>query len=237
MSIAIQPIAFIRTPYKQKFAVPRQPGLADAAQGRIEFTPAFNNPDYIRGIQQFSHLWLIFQFHQTTDAQHSPLIRPPRLGGNQKIGVFASRSTHRPNNLGLSVVKLTGVAQEANQQALLVSGMDIVDNTPIIDIKPYLPYADAIADANAGYAQHPPPDTLTVSYTPQSQISLEQHRIEYPHLAQVIQQVLSQDPRPAYQQGKDPQRLYGVRLFDFDVRWRVTQQHCLVEQIQLLKSV
>ncbi|GAA0856085.1 tRNA (N6-threonylcarbamoyladenosine(37)-N6)-methyltransferase TrmO [Aliiglaciecola litoralis] len=236
MTIAIEPIAFIRTPYKQKFAIPRQPGLADAALGEIQFVEGLNDADFIRGIEQFSHLWLLFHFHQTHSADISALVRPPRLGGNQKIGVFASRSTHRPNNIGMSVVKLIHVEQRKTGPCLIVSGMDLVDMTPIVDIKPYLPYADAITDAQAGYAQAPPTQSLEVVFSKASLATIARHETTYPQLFTLIQQVLSQDPRPAYQQGKASDRIYGVKLFDFDVHWRVEQAQCIVEQILLVET-
>ncbi len=222
MEFTVQPIAHIRTPYKEKFAIPRQPGLVDAAHGFIQFTNEFSDPNYIRGIEQFSHLWLIFQFHQTTHKGSTPLVRPPRLGGNKKIGVFASRSTFRPNNLGMSVVNYVGLEERQGKLGILVSGMDLLDNTPIIDIKPYLPYADAIQDAQAGYAQSPP-STANVTFDENVLKLLAKEQTQYPKLIELISQILSQDPRPAYKQNDTSDRLFGMQLYDFNIRWRVIE--------------
>lgn len=233
MKMSISPIAHIRTPFKEKFAVPRQPGIADAAIGDIVFTSEFENPDFIRGIAQFSHLWLVFGFHQTHREQHAALVRPPRLGGNQKVGVFASRSTYRPNNLGLSVVALFEVNTEHKTTILRVKGMDLIDNTPIYDIKPYLAYVDSVPNAVSGYAQQAPVESMSVNFTPNSLDVLASHSSTYPDLQRLIEQVLSQDPRPAYRQSEQIDRVYGVKLYDFDVRWRVEDNRCVVEQILL----
>lgn len=233
MKMSISPIAHIRTPFKEKFAVPRQPGIADAAIGDIVFTPEFENQDFVRGIEEFSHLWLVFGFHQTHRNQHAALVRPPRLGGNQKVGVFASRSTYRPNNLGLSVVELFAVNTERKTTILQVKGMDLIDNTPIYDIKPYLAYVDSIPDAVSGYAQQAPIESMFVSFTRQSLDVLASHSGPYPDLRRLIEQVLSLDPRPAYRQSEQLDRVYGVKLYNFDVRWRVEGNRCVVEQILL----
>ncbi|WP_342807195.1 tRNA (N6-threonylcarbamoyladenosine(37)-N6)-methyltransferase TrmO [Alteromonas sp. M12] len=231
MPIEITPIGHIKTPYKEKFAIPRQPGLVTAAFGQIMFTQAFNSVDFIRGIEQFSHLWLVFQFHQTADKSTSPLVRPPRLGGNEKVGVFASRSTHRPNNLGISAVRLEKVSSISGQHCLIVSGMDLLDNTPIIDIKPYIPYSDSIADAAAGYAQDKPEELLAVRFSKSAQQQLTIYQHKYPHLNILIEQILSQDPRPAYHKTTTSDRLYGVALYDLNIQWRVAEHCCIVEQI------
>lgn len=236
MPIEIKPIGYIKTPYKEKFAIPRQPGLATAAKGHIEFVDEFNSAEFFRGIEQFSHLWLIFQFHQTANKSASPLVRPPRLGGNKKIGVFASRSTHRPNNLGMSAVKLEGVNSETGKLFLKVSGMDLLDNTPIIDIKPYVPYSDCVPDASAGYAQNKPEELLSVTFCESAALQMKALQNQYPDLRLLIEQILSQDPRPAYHIGTPSERLYGVELYEFNVQWRVTLQTCVVENISKISS-
>jgi tRNA-Thr(GGU) m(6)t(6)A37 methyltransferase TsaA len=155
-SFKIAPIGVISTPFKQKFGIPRQPGLAPAALGVIDITAPYDDINAFRGLEQFSHLWLLFHFHKHADKNWSPLIRPPRLGGNEKIGVFASRSTFRPNGLGQSVVKLNEVSKDKGKVTITVSGVDLLDQTPIIDIKPYIPYSDSIPKAQAGYASEAP---------------------------------------------------------------------------------
>lgn len=221
MTIELEPIGIIHTPYKQKFAIPRQPGLAKDAIGSINFNPHFNDPNCLRGIEQFSHLWLIFQFHQTVKQGWSPLIRPPRLGGNEKIGVFASRSTFRPNGLGLSVVNFESVSTVQGQVVLTVSGVDLLDGTPILDIKPYIPYADSLPDANAGFAQRTPQSDMQVCFNDEAQIQLVQYSRVYPKLRELICQVLGQDPRPAYKQS-DSQRIFGMNLYELNIRWQVS---------------
>ena len=164
-TIAIEPIARIHTPYGTKFGVPRQSGLVQSAEATIVFEPRFRTPDALRGIEGFSHLWLIWGFHQARreDGGWSPLVRPPRLGGNEKVGVFACRSPFRPNNLGLSAVVLAGLEHEKGRGTVLkVRGADLVDGTPIYDIKPYIPFTDSIADAKGGFASSGAPRRLRV---------------------------------------------------------------------------
>ncbi|WJG08515.1 tRNA (N6-threonylcarbamoyladenosine(37)-N6)-methyltransferase TrmO [Aliiglaciecola sp. LCG003] len=231
MTITLHPIGYIHSPYKEKFAIPRQPGLATAAKGRIELVKPYCQADYCRGLEQFSHLWLIFQFHQTADKTHSALARPPRLGGNEKIGVFATRNTHRPNNLGMSVVKLESVDIVQNNVEIIVSGIDLLDGTPIIDIKPYLPYADALPDAMAGYAQQAPENLLQVAFSQQAQQQIQHYCAAYPELHLLISQIMAQDPRPAYQRNTSSERVYGVKLYEFNVRWQVNLDTCTVIEV------
>jgi len=217
-------VAICRTPYKQKFGIPRQPGLVNAV-GYIEFEPAFNNIDAVRGIEQYSHIWLLFCFHENLAQGWKTTVRPPRLGGNEKMGVFATRSTFRPNGIGQSVVKLHGVVQRKGKVCLMISGMDLLDGTPIVDIKPYIPFADAIVDAQGGIAQNAPillPLTYTALAT--EQINHYRQQAQYHDLAELIEGVLSQDPRPAYKKAKDDPKLYQVALYDFDIFWQVTPQ-------------
>ena len=156
MTDSLVPIAYIRTPYKQKFSIPRQPGLVVEAEGLIEFTPTYSDSRFFDGIEAHSHLWLIFEFHLHSNKTKSPSVRPPRLGGNKKVGVFVTRSSFRPNNLGMSVVKFEGLSHQGEQAVLHVSGVDLVDGTPIYDVKPYIPYADAIPSATSEFASHAP---------------------------------------------------------------------------------
>ena len=230
MNLVLQPIATIQTPYQQKFAIPRQPGLVNSAIGVIQFLPEFNDPNMVRSIEQFSHLWLIFQFHQTVAKGWSPLVRPPRLGGNQKAGVLATRSTFRPNGLGLSVVELVKVSYQQQQLELHVRGMDLVNGTPILDIKPYLPYADALPHAKGGFA-HESPELMAVRFSPQAEqqaLALSHH---YPQLQSLIVEILGQDPRPAYRAESEPDKYYGMSLYDLNIQWRVFDGSCQVEAI------
>lgn len=227
MTINIQPIGKINTPYKEKFAIPRQPGLAKSAKGEIIFFEEFNDPNYLRGIEQFSHLWLIFHFHQTADKGHSPLVRPPRLGGNKKLGVFATRSTFRPNGMGMSVVEFVAVNYQNNQLSLTVRGIDLLDGTPILDIKPYVPYADNILQASGGIAQHSPIQ-MAVTFTAQATGQIEKLEHQYPLLNSLIQEVLAQDPRPAYHKDTLPDKIYGMTLYDMNIQWQVINQRNVV---------
>jgi tRNA-Thr(GGU) m(6)t(6)A37 methyltransferase TsaA len=233
MTINIQPIGKIHTPYKEKFAIPRQPGLAKSAEGTITFFEGFNDPNYLRGIEQFSHLWLLFHFHQTADKGHSPLVRPPRLGGNQKLGVFATRSTFRPNGIGMSVVEFGAVSYQNNQLILTVKGMDLLDGTPIVDIKPYVPYADSIPQASGGMAQHSP-ELMAVTFTEQALGQLKKLEQRYPALDSLIRDVLSQDPRPAYHKETHSDKTYGMTLYDLNIQWQVINQQNEVLAIQII---
>jgi tRNA-Thr(GGU) m(6)t(6)A37 methyltransferase TsaA len=231
MTINIQPIGKIHTPYKEKFAIPRQPGLAKNAEGTISFFEEFNDPNYLRGIEQFSHIWLLFHFHQTADKGHSPLVRPPRLGGNQKLGVFATRSPFRPNGIGMSVVELGTVSFQKKQLRLTVKGVDLLDDTPILDIKPYVPYADNILQATGGMAQHNP-ELMAVTFTEQANAQLKKIEQRLPALSSLIQEVLSQDPRPAYHKDSQPDKTYGMTLYDLNIQWQVVNQQNIVLAIQ-----
>lgn len=231
MTIALQPIATIHTPYKQKFAIPRQPGLAKHALGLIEFLPEFADPNCLRGIEQFSHLWLVFQFHQTAQQGWSPMVRPPRLGGNKKMGVFATRSTFRPNHMGLSVVEFVGVEHSNGKLILKVCGMDLLDGTPILDIKPYIPYADSYPEAQGGFAQEQP-QLMAVSYSPAAVGQLSYWQQTYPQLRQLITEVLAQDPRPAYKANTELDKIYGMSLYELNIQWHVVDNCCEVLNIK-----
>ncbi|KJG55417.1 tRNA (adenine(37)-N6)-methyltransferase [Photobacterium kishitanii] len=220
MAYSIEPIGIIHSPYKEKFAVPRQPGLVPSARCEVVLQDQANSLDAVRGIEQFSHVWLLFLFDQNLDAGWRPTVRPPRLGGNERIGVFASRSTFRPNGIGMSAVKLQGVRHHNGQVIIDIAGADLVDGTPIIDIKPYIPYSDSLPDALGGFATSQP-STLEVQFTPQAQQQLVGKQADY-HRA-VITEVLAQDPRPAYKKGKTDTKHYAVNLFDFNVQFTVTE--------------
>jgi|GEM_PF-30991 len=228
--ISLQPLGVIRTPYQQKFAIPRQPNLVDAAYGEVVFSDTFNDPNMLRGIEQFSHLWLLFQFHKTAEQGWSPMVRPPRLGGNKKQGVLATRSTFRPNSIGMSVVQYHKVEHKNGQLSLHVKGVDLLDGTPIIDIKPYVPWADNIPQATGGFAAQPPP-TMAVYFESQCAEQLAYWQSRYPMLSKLIEQVLAQDPRPAYKAKQESDAQYGMSLYDLNIRWRVSGQANYVTSI------
>lgn len=220
----IAPIAQIRNDYTAKFGVPRQSGLARAAQSQIVFEPPFRNPDALRGLEEFSHLWLIWEFTKAAPAPFSPTVRPPRLGGNQRMGVFATRSPFRPNRLGLSCVKIEGITlHSAEGPVIQVSGADLMNGTPIYDIKPYLPYADCIPDALGGFADRVAREALQVDCPPEWMECLPAEKRE------ALRETLAQDPRPSYQH--DPERVYGMAFGDWNVRFRVTGDTLTVTEI------
>ncbi|HDX4049083.1 TPA: tRNA (N6-threonylcarbamoyladenosine(37)-N6)-methyltransferase TrmO [Enterobacter soli] len=222
-SFQFEQIGVIRSPYKEKFAVPRQPGLVKSSGGELHFIAPYNQADAVRGLEAFSHLWVVFVFHQTMEGGWRPTVRPPRLGGNARMGVFATRSTFRPNPIGMSLVELKGIRTQKDQVILELGSLDLVDGTPVIDIKPYLPFAEALPNARASYAQEAPQADMSVHFTPElaAQITLLEKR--YPHLRDFIVDVLAQDPRPAYRKGEETGKTYAVWLLDFNVRWRVTE--------------
>ncbi len=226
----IEPIGIIKSCYKQKFGIPRQPGLVPLATATLELCGEYNQADMVRGLECFSHVWLLFEFHATSSLQWQSLVRPPRLGGNRRIGVFASRSMFRPNSLGLSVCKLEYVDTHSGSVLLGLSGIDVLDNTPVFDIKPYLPYADAIDDAYGGYAAEKPAIQHDVIF---SELALSQcKRIQQDikvSLIMLIRQILQQDPRPAFHQDSD--REYVMQLYDFDITWRYSSKKVEVVKV------
>lgn len=218
--LSLEAIGVIHSCFKEKFGIPRQPGLVDAAEATLELLPPYNRAEAVRGLEGFSHLWLIFGFHATAAQGWRPTVRPPRLGGNVRLGVFATRSTFRPNPLGLSVVRLAGIDTAAGVK-LRLAGVDLLDGTPVYDIKPYLPYADALHDAQGGFAPENPATPVAVTFSTQAEHQLQLLQRERPRLRELVTELLAYDPRPAYRGDADGGRDYGVRLFDLDVRWRM----------------
>lgn len=234
MSFIAEPIGYTKTPYQQKFAIPRQPGLVPAAKGEIHLSGEANDINCVRGLERFSHIWLIFSFHQTREKGWKPTVRPPRLGGNEKMGVFATRSTFRPNGMGLTVAKLESMQQSDGQVIIHISGMDLLDGTPILDIKPYVPYSDAISHASGGFAHVPPPQ-MGVEFSEQVTDMLNGITRERPEFLELVTQVLSQDPRPAYQCSDDSDRKYHVQLWDIDIQWQVIKTTNLVTGLRRIE--
>ncbi|NOH30058.1 tRNA (N6-threonylcarbamoyladenosine(37)-N6)-methyltransferase TrmO [Vibrio mediterranei] len=232
MTYSLEPIGIIHSPYKEKFAVPRQPRLVSSATATIALQGDINCLEAVRGLEQFSHLWLLFLFDQNLAAGWKPTVRPPRLGGNERVGVLASRATFRPNGIGMSSVELKGIRQQGSQVFIDVGSVDLVDGTPIVDIKPYIPYSDSIPDAIGGYAESEP-ESIEVAF---SDIALEvlAKDKEVAYKTQVIREVLAQDPRPAYKKSKVDDKEYGVRLFDWNVKFKIIAQLALVTSIDSL---
>ncbi len=207
-------IARMHSDFDQKFGIPRQSGLVEELESTIVFEPEFRNPDALRGLEGFSHLWIVWEFSKARRADWSPTVRPPRLGGNQRLGVFATRSPFRPNPIGLSCVRLVGVEHHPQHGPVIrVAGADLLNGTPIYDIKPYLPYADCKPDAVGGFASAPKEATLTV-HIPAEFVE----KIPAAKRA-ALTGVLAQDPRPSYQD--DPQRVYGMSFGGLEVKFRV----------------
>ncbi len=230
MSYSMNPIGIIHSPFKEKFGIPRQPLLVPEAKAILVLLAPYDRMDALTGLENFSHIWLTFIFHCSIREQWQPRVRPPRLGGNRSVGVFASRSPFRPNPIGLSVVALDGISNKDGKLELLLSGVDILDGTPVLDIKPYLPYADSIPDAKAGYASESPQANKSVRFSERADKQLQQ-RNDGVELKSLIKGVLASDPRPAYKKEPQPDRIYGMRLYDFDLKWRMLDD--AIEVIEL----
>ena len=217
-------IARIHSDFSTKFGVPRQSGLVDALESTVVFEPEYRNPDVLRGLEDFSHLWLVWVFDKAVRRDWSPTVRPPRLGGNRRMGVFATRSPFRPNPIALSSVKLAGIEQTAEQGPVLhIRGADLMDGTPILDIKPYIPYADAHPEALGGFAAVPAGETLEVIIPPELLEKIPLKRRE------ALRGVLAQDPRPHYQD--DPGRIYGFGFAGMEVKFSVEGTYLTVREI------
>lgn len=223
-SVNIQVIARMHSDFATKFGIPRQSGLVDELRSTIVFEPEFRNPDALRGIEDFSHLWIIWQFSEAVRQGWSPTVRPPRLGGNTRMGVFATRSPFRPNNLGLSSVKLLGVEDTAEFGTVLhVGGADLMDGTPIFDIKPYIAYGDSHPEATGGFTDTAGEFLLQVEFPAQLLEKLPADK------RQAAIGVLTHDPRPSYQ--RKPDRIYGLTFAGFDIRFKVVDDALTVEEV------
>lgn len=214
------PIARIRSPFPEKFGIPRQSNIVPSLTATVVFEPEFRNPDAIRGIEGFDYIWLIWQFSANLETPWSPTVRPPRLGGNRRIGVFATRSSFRPNALALSSVRLVDVQPHTPEGPLLtVAGADLLDGTPIFDIKPYLPYTDSHPDARSGFAPEPTPHPLSVE-CPEELLA-----IIPPKSRSTLLELLANDPRPSYH--NDPERVYGMKFLSFEIQFKVLDSNTL----------
>ena len=220
----MRPIARIHSDFSTKFGVPRQSGLVDSLEATVVFEPEFRNPDALRGLEGFSHIWLVWVFDQAIRKEWSPTVRPPRLGGNTRVGVFATRSPFRPNPIALSCVKLAGMEETADHGMVLrILGADLMDGTPILDIKPYIPYADSHPEALGGFAAVPAGETLEVVIPPELLEKVPESRRE------ALRGVLAQDPRPHYQE--DPERIYGFGFAGMEVKFSVEGNRLTVRDI------
>ena len=229
MNVGIQVIARMHSDFPTKFGIPRQSGLVSQLRSTIVFEPEFRNPDALRGIEEFSHLWIIWQFSEAVRQGWSPTVRPPRLGGNTRMGVFATRSPFRPNNLGLSSVRLLGVEQTKDFGMVLhVGGADLMDGTPIFDIKPYIPYGDCHTDATGGFTDRAGEFLLDVDFPRELLEKLP------PDKREAAKAVLSHDPRPSYQRNED--RIYGMTFAGQDIRFTVRENTLTVTEVTPRKS-
>ena len=221
----LETIAYVHTDFPEKFGVPRQSGLGSRLTGTVEFVPKFRVWEALRGIEEFSHLWLIWDFSRVpAQDRFEPLVRPPRLGGNEKRGIFATRSPFRPNPLGLSLVRLEQVLDTGSGPALLISGIDLMDGTPVYDIKPYLPHLEAVPQAKGGFALAHAGDLLDVVFPDELLRLIPEEKRE------ALLEALSLDPRPAYQD--DPERMYGFGFAGLDVRFTVRDGQLTVREIR-----
>lgn len=221
-------IARIRTDFKEKFGIPRQSGIADELEGRIVFEPEYRVPDAIRGLDGYSHLWLIWQFSEAQRDTWSPTVRPPRLGGNRRMGVFATRSPYRPNPIGLSSVRLSRIEHTADGDVIVVTGADLLDGTPIYDIKPYLAFTDSHPDAVGGFADPVREYALRVEFSTEllSKIDVAKHS--------ALMKILQHDPRPSYQDA--PEREYGMRFSDYEIFFKVEAGVLTVTRVEVFKK-
>lgn len=220
-------IAKIQNDFKEKFGIPRQSGLSGELTSRIVFEPEYRNPDALRGIEGFSHLWLIWQFSKALREDWSPTVRPPRLGGNKRVGVFATRSPFRPNPIGLSSVKLVAIEHtESEGDVLIVSGADLLDGTPIYDIKPYVAYSDCHTDAVSGFADPVQNYALDVVFCKDllSKIDISKQN--------ALIKILEQDPRPSYQ--NDPDREYGMKFASYEIFFKVDGNTLIVTRVEVM---
>jgi len=231
--LQIDYIGYVRSGFKEKFGIPRQPGLVKTLTATVELIPPYSNPETVRGLENCSHIWLMFVFSECVGKGWKPTVRPPRLGGNQRTGVFGCRSPFRPNPIGLSPVELLSIEQKGDRLLLHVSGADLLDGTPIVDIKPYLPYTDCIEEAQFELAQAAAePLDLPCRFTLDAEKACVHfsQRLNQP-LAEQIEEVLRCDPRPAYKKG-DNDRVYGLNLHDLNIRWQITDSEIIILSIE-----
>lgn len=231
-TISLSPIGFINSPYKQKFAIPRQANLVRAGVGSIELNEEYADINCLRGIEQFSHLWVVFLFHATADQGWSPTVQPPRLAGKEKVGVFSSRAPFRPNPIGISAVEYIK-HQESNGRILIdIRGLDLLDGTPVLDLKPYIPYADSLPNAIGGYAAEKPNHDFFIDFAKTVEEQLILYKENYPNLKELITQVLTLDPRPAWRVKGQDEKQYGMTLYNFNIKFRVEKERIRVTSLQ-----
>lgn len=237
-SINIHMIGTVHSPFKEKFGVPRQPGLIEGNIGQIELFAPWNREEALQGLDGFSHIWVLFIFHQAIKPVEAwrPTVRPPRLGAKRQ-GVFATRSPYRPNPVGISVLQYHGWQKKNGSLLLNVSGLDLIDKTPVVDIKPYLPYADSLTDAIGGFAHNAPEDSeFKVVFSCSATEQIQNVATEYPKLAQLISSTLRHNPRPAYFGNIDKRKNFSLKLYTFRVKWQIEAKVITVLSLEELES-
>ncbi len=228
--VYVSTIGIIHSCFTEKFGIPRQPGMVKSATARLELLPPYNREEMVRGLEQFSHIWVHFHFHQTVQEGWKPTVRPPWLGGQKRVGVFASRSPHRPNHLGLSVVRLEAVVWEKGKPFLELSGVDFLDQTPVFDIKPYVPYSDCIIEASCGYAHGEKPEVEIVFSESVDLFCIDYFRKTGRDIRQLVEDMIRHDPRPASQKGNKSS--FGMLLWNVNFRWKVEEGRFFVESCE-----
>lgn len=233
-SFSFNPIAIIKSPFTEKFGIPRQPRLSPNVKSCVILNAEHSSLDIIDGLEHASHLWLIFVFSECYEKGWKPKVRPPRLGGNKKLGVLATRSPYRPNPIGISAVKIENIICESGNLHIEVSGADLLDGTPILDIKPYIPYSDAIEEASHQFAGTFTQLHQPIFFSTQAQHACEQHLLDKgEQLSLIIEQILRCDPRPAYH--TDSEREYGISIYQWNVRWTINKQRIDILEINPLR--
>jgi tRNA (adenine37-N6)-methyltransferase len=233
---SFRPIGTIRSCFPEKFGIPRQPGLAPDATAVLEIHRPYQNHDAFRHLELFSHIWILFVFHQCRRGEWKATVRPPRLGGNRRVGVFASRSGFRPNPIGQSAVELVSIEKASGKMRLHLRGVDLLDGTPVLDIKPYLPYADSLPQAKDGFAPGAPPKTTAVRFSTEAARACRLlGERSYPRLERLITDLLALDPRPGYAPGSE-ERTYGMRLWDLNIKFQVFDDHIAVTAIDQMSE-
>lgn len=230
------PVGIVHSVFKKKFAIPRQPGIIPEARATIELLPPLNNEQTVRGLEGFSHIWILFIFHESAAEGWKNTVRPPRLGGRKRVGVFASRSPFRPNPIGMSAVELEKISFAKGKVFLHVKGVDLLDETPVIDIKPYLPYSDSVPGATGGYAQEPPEKKFDIAFSGEADrvITREEER-GATGLRVLIEKMLASDPRPGYYLPRHSKAGFVITLMDLDIKWFIEDDKIIVKEVVKVK--
>lgn len=236
MEFNFKAIGTISSCFKERFGIPRQPGLVPDARALLKMIYPFGQPDAMKELDGFSHIWVIFVFHASMRDSGKTTVRPPRLGGNKRAGVFATRSSFRPNAIGMSAIELEKITYEGKETYLHLKGVDILDGTPVLDIKPYLPYADSIIHAKSGFAPPPASSIIDVSFSPEAKhFCLKKEQENYPGLIKLIEEILKTDPRPAYYSLRPKKNSFGMKIHDIDVKWEIIDNIIYVTACKELK--